>query len=310
MKEVIKVKNLYASYMKDNYVLRNITFNVPENTLYIVIGPNGSGKTTLFRTLVGILKPARGYVKVLEKDPYNDRSVKKVIGYLPEASRIYTSLSVQDNLMFFAKIYNVNNKKIKEILDLTGLTEYKNSISGSLSQGLRRRISLARALLHDPKILVLDEPFINLDLASLKIVRNLIRRLIEELKRTIILSTHRVEEIETLSYLVPKTKIRVLILRKGICMGVYTYEELWSRMKNVEVVIRFSPEYTSSVIEVLQVESIDVVEKYPGVIIIRANNMLRDVPKIVKSLSIIGVKVYEIKALRTPLEDVLELISN
>ncbi|MEM0239769.1 MAG: ABC transporter ATP-binding protein [Ignisphaera sp.] len=305
MSNAVEVGGLYVGYDRYNYVLQDISFDVPRNTICVVVGPNGSGKSTLFRTIVGVLRPAKGYVRVLGMDPCLD-DVKKLIGYLPEGSRVYPMLSVWENLEFFAKIYGVDLDRVNQVLEAMKLGSYRNKLAGSLSQGLRKRLALARAIMHSPEVLVLDEPFTELDIESLGIVRNIIREYIEVYGRTVILSTHRNEEIEMMSSLSPNMKL--VILKNGKLISTYTYDELRSHTRNVEVIIRFPSEQTDKAVAVLEMENIDIVEKHPGFIIVRVDNLLNDVPRIIKMLNAMNINVYEVKPLRTALESMLELL--
>ena len=304
---VIAVENLYAGYVRDNPVLHGLTFSVGKGNVFIVAGPNGAGKTTLFRVLTGILRPFRGSVEVMGRDPYTDPEARRFIGYLPEASRVYGVLTVEENLMFFANIYGVSRERVYEVMRLVGIEGYRSRRAEELSQGLRRRLSLAIALLHNPDILILDEPFKDLDVESSSIVREIIRGVSNEGK-TIVISTHRVEEIELMSYTVHESKMFVMGLSRGRCLGIYRYSDLRSMVKEVEVAIRVPREKVGLALATLRSMGVEILEYGERHIVVKALDPEKDVPRIVKELSDRGVEVLEIRALRTPLEKFIEIL--
>jgi len=165
VKYVVETSSLTKSY-GDIVAVDRLDFKVPEGEIYGLIGPNGAGKTTLIKILVGILRPDNGSAKVLGQSlPHH--GVMGKIGYMPQELAIYQDLSVEENLNFFARVYGVEGSRRDErvafALELVGLEEKASSLTMDLSGGMRHRLSLACALVHDPSVLFLDEPTVGVD---------------------------------------------------------------------------------------------------------------------------------------------------
>ncbi len=206
---MIEVRSVSAGYVGSD-VVKDISFSVDGGELYILIGPNGAGKTTVFRIAAGILPPTGGDVLIDGISIWERVEVRAKIGYLPEGERVYPDLTVFKNLQLFARIYRRDERRIVEILREFELYEYRDKMAGTLSRGLRKRLALARAMLHDPEILILDEPFSNLDVNSVMAIREKIVRMLEQGK-AILFSTHILDELYSFEGL----KCRVAVLKDG-----------------------------------------------------------------------------------------------
>lgn len=211
MEKVVSVKNL-TKVFGDIIAVSNISFDIFENEVFGLIGPNGSGKTTTQRMLSTILEPSSGKILFHHQKSgvlHHDK-IRKTIGYVPQGNCLYGDLTVFENLDLFSKAYDLNRekrlKKIKSLLNRLGLMTKKNALVRTLSGGFAKRTSIAAALVHEPKILFLDETTTGLDPNS----RYHLWDLIKELKKesTIILTTHYMDEVEKLCD-------RVLILSEG-----------------------------------------------------------------------------------------------
>ncbi len=161
----VSVQGLTFGYGALN-VLKRISLEVPAGEIFGILGANGSGKTTLIRLLVGLLKPESGGVSVLGRDPFATRSTR--VGYMPQLNALYEELSVDENLNFFARMYGMSNRSarrdaVESALRLVGLHGRRNDTILHLSGGMRQRLSLAIALVHSPRLLLLDEPTVGLD---------------------------------------------------------------------------------------------------------------------------------------------------
>lgn len=185
-------------HFKENHVLKEISFSVDEGEIFGFLGPNGAGKTTTIKILTNQLLPSGGEIKLFGK---NIRSLKnnifKDIGVLSDNSGVYERISVYENLKVFADIHNINKKEIDILLEKVNLIDHKKKIVKKLSRGMKQRLTLARTLIHKPKLLFLDEPTSSLDPGT----SNEIHKLLEELKQegtTIFLTTHRMEEADKL----------------------------------------------------------------------------------------------------------------
>ncbi len=203
----ISVASLTKVYGEQKAV-DNISFSAEPGVLGF-LGPNGAGKSTTMKILTGFIPQTSGKASVcgfdVETQPLE---VKRSIGYLPESNPLYTDMYVRESLAFIANIHQIPNpeKRINEIIELTGLTPEKYKKIGQLSKGYRQRVGLAQAILHDPQVLILDEPTSGLDPNQLIGIRQLIRDLGKT--KTIILSTHIMQEVEAVCD-------RVVIINKG-----------------------------------------------------------------------------------------------
>ena len=198
---ILEVSQLRKTYGKKQ-ALQDVTFSLKEGSSFGFLGPNGAGKSTTMKILTGIVKADSGEVKLFGKEVTNDAdAVSKYIGYVPQDITLYEKLSAYDNLDFFGQTYGVRGNELKrrihEVLEKTGLIERAKDEVRTFSGGMKRRINIAAAMLHRPKLLILDEPTVGIDPQS----RNHIFEMIRELNKegvTIIYSTHYMEEVEVL----------------------------------------------------------------------------------------------------------------
>ena len=198
-------------------VLRDISFRIGEGEVVGFLGPNGAGKTTTMRILAGALDYQSGSAKICGVEVAdNPLETKKNVGYLPEQNPLYTDMYVREYLNFVAETYRLGNekqKRVEEMIDLVGLRPEIRKKIGQLSKGYRQRVGLAQALIHNPKVLILDEPTTGLDPNQLVEIRNLIKEIGKN--RTVLFSTHILQEIEAVCN-------RVIIINKGEIVADYT----------------------------------------------------------------------------------------
>jgi ABC-2 type transport system ATP-binding protein len=197
---VIEVTNLKKSYGPIE-ALRGVSFNIAEGEIVGLLGPNGAGKTTIIKTLTGYLQPDEGTVMVNGLDVLDHtREIQAQIGYLPETAPLYPELTIQTYLQMIADLRQVPEEEkllqLSEAVYATGLQEHLTRPIGELSKGFRQRVGLAQAILHKPKLLILDEPTIGLDPTQIVEIRHLIQRLSQH--STVLFSTHILSEVEAL----------------------------------------------------------------------------------------------------------------
>lgn len=184
-----------------------VSFKLTKGEIVGFLGPNGAGKSTMMKILTTYLSPSEGIASVNGFSTESDvQAVRKSVGYLPEHNPLYLEMYVREYLQFNADIYKVSKNRIQEVIDLTGLAPEAHKKISQLSKGYRQRVGLATALLHDPEVLILDEPTTGLDPNQLLEVRNLIKSIGKE--KTILMSTHIMQEVEAICD-------RVIIINKG-----------------------------------------------------------------------------------------------
>lgn len=207
---MIEVEGLNKSY-GDVQALRDVSFKIGEGEIIGLLGPNGAGKTTIIKTLTGYLQPDSGQVIVDGLDVLTQtQEVQARIGYLPENAPLYPELSVQAYLQMMAELRQIPpddiRQKLSDAVYATGLREHLTRPIGQISKGFRQRVGLAQAILHQPRLLILDEPTVGLDPTQIVEIRSLIRRLAQN--STVLFSTHILPEVEALCN-------RVIILING-----------------------------------------------------------------------------------------------
>ena len=222
---MIEVKNL-TKYYGDFPAVEDVSFRVEKGEILGFLGPNGAGKTTTMRILTGFLPASSGTATIAGYDVFNNSlEVRRRIGYLPETVPLYTDMTVHDYLHFCASIRGVERKRIPrridDVIGICRLEEYYDSLIGKLSKGFRQRVGVAQAIIHEPEVLVLDEPTIGIDPRQVAETRHLITNLGKD--HTIILSTHILPEVSMVCK-------RVIIIDEGKVVAVDTPENLSSRL--------------------------------------------------------------------------------
>jgi len=201
--EVEEISKLYGNQQ----ALKNISFSIKNGEIVGFLGPNGAGKSTLMKILTGYISPSNGSAKIEGLEIAKHKmDIQKMVGYLPEHNPLYLEMFVREYLHFSAKTHHINKEQIEKVIHLTGLTPEANKKIGELSKGYRQRVGLANALLHNPKVLILDEPTTGLDPNQLIEIRELIKNIGKD--KTIFLSTHIMQEVEAICD-------RVIIIKKG-----------------------------------------------------------------------------------------------
>ena len=202
----IKVSSVTKVY-KNQKALNNVSFSADKGQIIGFLGPNGAGKSTMMKILTGFIKPNSGAVFVDEINVLeNPIEAQKVIGYLPEQNPLYTDMYVREYLQFQASIFKIDKNEIEKCIEKVGLTAEAHKKISQLSKGYKQRVGLAAAILHNPKVLILDEPTTGLDPNQLVEIRALIKELGKD--KTVLFSTHIMQEVEAVCD-------RVIIIKKG-----------------------------------------------------------------------------------------------
>lgn len=261
------LKNLFASEKKQKEAVKNINLKIEEGELIGFLGPNGAGKTTTLKMLSGILTPTSGEVKVLGYEPIKRQKEYQMqfAFVMGQKSQLWWDLPPMESFLLNKKIYEVSDedfeKNLSEMVDLLDVGEIVNKQVRQLSLGERMKCELIAALLHNPKVLFLDEPTIGLDVVAQKNIRDFIRKYNEERKTTIILTSHYMEDIEQLCK-------RIVIIDLGKIIFDGQLEDLISKyVTNKKVTIHFEQEVARSEIEkfgkVVEFDSLKVAFEVP-----------------------------------------------
>jgi len=226
----IEVNAISKSYGTQK-ALDNISFSIKKGEIVGFLGPNGAGKSTLMKILTTYITADEGSALVNGNDvSMQQKAVQKSIGYLPEHNPLYLDLYVKEYLEFNADVYKVPKSRIQEVIDLTGLTSESHKKIGQLSKGYRQRVGLANALLHNPEVLILDEPTTGLDPNQLVEIRNVIKNVGKD--KTVFLSTHIMQEVEAICD-------RVIIINNGKIVTDKKLDKLISAEKEQIIEVEF-----------------------------------------------------------------------
>lgn len=255
---VVSIDNLYVNYGKVKAV-RGISLEIPKGEVYGFIGPNGAGKSSTIKVLATLLTDFHGRVRIngisVARHP---QAIREMIGYMPDFFGVYEDLTSKEYLHFFAAAYRIPRAKrkgiIDDVLELTSLTHKVNDPVDSLSRGMKQRLALARVLLHDPDLLLLDEPASGLDPRARIEIRELLRAL-KEMGKTILISSHILHELSQLC-----TRIGIIEMGQMVAQG--SLEDIYRQIKLMRVVHVQLTEADESQInrirELPGVESVDV----------------------------------------------------
>ncbi len=202
----LKISGLTKKF-GEQIALNDININIANNEIIGLLGPNGAGKSTLMKSITGVLKIDEGEILLDEKNiSENEIESKKKIGFLPENNPLYNEMYVKEYLQFVANLHNIKKERVEQVIDLVGITPEKSKKIGQLSKGYKQRVGLAQAILHEPDLLILDEPTNGLDPNQIVEIRNVIKEIGKA--KTVILSTHIMQEVEALCS-------RVILIHQG-----------------------------------------------------------------------------------------------
>jgi ABC-2 type transport system ATP-binding protein len=285
----------------------NVTLHVEKGEVFGFLGPNGAGKTTTIRMLTCLISKTGGEATVGGyniANPDDCLKIRKMVGILPENVGLYESLSAYRNLDFYGQLYEVPEAKrrenIERLLKALGIWERREDAAGTFSKGTKQKIAIARALIHDPQVLFLDEPTANLDPEASKTVRDFIVELKKE-KRTIFLNTHNLNEAERLCD-------RIAIL-KGKLIAVDSPRNLERSLYNRKTIIHLDQISDPILAAVKKLSVVKAVRPSDNKLILDMDNPEQDNPEVVRSIVMAGGNIQYVTELRSTLEDVyLKLI--
>ncbi len=223
--EVINVSKKFKEGKKEFYALKNVSLKIEKKEIFALLGPNGSGKTTLINIILTILIPENGNISIFGKNPFKEKEVLTKLNYV-SADKPYSSLKVRNYLLSYAKIYGVNREKVNFLIEEFKLKDLENSKCWSLSTGELTRVNLAKAMLNDPKLLILDEPTFGLDPKT----KNEIHKYLKKLNKsglTIFFASHDMSEVERLAE-------KVAFIKNGKILEVKKKNDILKKYGNLE----------------------------------------------------------------------------
>ncbi len=283
----------------------HLNFEVREGEVFGLLGPNGAGKTTTVRMLACLIAPSEGSATVGGYDISRDSlQVRQIVGILTENPSLYERLTAYENLDFFAEAYGLSDlqekrSRIRELLEFFDLWTRRDSRVATFSKGMQQKLAIARALVHQPPILFLDEPTAGLDPESSKGIRDLMKRLSQHEKHTILLCTHNLEDAEKLCS-------RVMIINRGKSVIVGSPDELRDKIAGQPVlqvtVKKLNREIIEAVKNLKQVKELDV-DNSTSRMRITLDDVRSTTPEVVRNIVYAGGKVLSVNALRPSLEE-------
>ena len=280
-------------------VLNGISFEVKEGEIFGYLGPNGAGKTTTMRIILGLLKPTTGEALVRGRNVGSDEELRKSVGVVLENDGLYERLTAYDNLEYYAQLYDVSDRKgrIKELLEFVGLYERRNEKMGEFSRGMKRKLALARSLIHEPDLLFFDEPSAGLDPEAQRMVRDLILRLSKEEKRTVFLNSHDLDEVQRIC-------TSIAILHRGAIKAYDSVENVRRAFsKSVFALAVAREEDAESALDLIQsLDYVSTCERDNAWITVTLKE--KSASTLLSTLVRKGIKVEELKKLEKSLEDV------
>ncbi len=242
--KIVEVKKLVKNY-GDFCAVKDVSFDVYQNDVFGFLGPNGAGKSTTIRTVLSLISPTSGTIKLFGKSLTDNRNyILSKIGCIVEKPDFYKYLSAQKNLELFARISGsaITKKRISELIDFVGLAgREKDKISG-FSHGMKQRLGIAQTLLHDPDLIILDEPTTGLDPQGIIDIRNLILKLKNEKNKTVIISSHILSEIELIAN-------RMIIINKGKTIVQGDVAEL---LNSQEIIVSFKIDNVEKAVQLIK----------------------------------------------------------
>lgn len=291
----IQISNVSKKY-GDNVAVNGISFEIGKGELFGLLGPNGAGKSTTISMMTGLLSPTGGDIFLNGKSVVkNPMAARKILGLVPQEIALYPTLTAKENLQFWGKMYNLSGKHLKQrvdaVLQIAGLEDRKNERIDSYSGGMKRRINIAAALLHQPEILIMDEPTVGIDPQSRNHILESVKQLNQE-GMTVIYTSHYMEEIEYLCN-------RIGIVDHGKLIAIGEKENLKQSIKDEEKIILELSMVTPIIVEKLKklpcVEQIQVDDNQVTILSKESKDLIANiVTEITKmNVKILGMKVEE-----------------
>lgn len=300
MAKTIDARNLTRIF-GDTTAVDNISFSVGEGEIFGLLGPNGAGKTTTIRMLCCLISPTSGSA-IIEDYDTTDRegamNIRRMIGLVPDNVGLYETLSAYDNLEFFGKMYELQDRQrrenIEKYLKLVDLWDKRDRAIGSFSKGMKQKVAIVRALIHDPKVLLMDEPTVNLDPEAAKGIRDLILRLRKD-GRTVLINTHNLDEAQRIC-----DRIGVL---KTKLIAVDTPQNLERAISGTQTVVVLE-EVNDDILSAIKAVNPKDIKRDGNKLIIDVSDPEKETPVIINAIVSAGGKVISANRIGASLEEV------
>ena len=301
---MIEVQSLTKKF-NGRTVLNEINFQVKEGGVFGYLGPNGAGKTTTMRIILGLLKPTTGKALVWGQNLGENKELRKKVGVLLEDDGLYPRISASENLDYYAQLYRIPDRaqKVASLLQFAGLSDRKNDKVGKFSKGMKRKLALARAIIHEPSVIFLDEPSAGLDPEAQKMVRDLILQLSGEERITIFLNSHDLDEVQRICS-------KIAILQRGEIKAYDTIDNLRGKFTKpvVEITLPNNGEVGKALGLVSALDYVADCNRHDdGITVTLSKSEMSS--RLLSFLVEKGVKVEEIKRVSKSLDDIyLEIV--
>lgn len=298
---IIKVSNITKRF-NDKLVLDNISFSIEEGEIFGLIGPNGAGKSTLINIMTTLVEATNGTVEI---GSYNIKThpiqAKSLIGLVPQELALIEEMTAYDNLQFFGSLYGLSRKllkeRIEEALAVTGLTQHKKEKVKKFSGGMKRRLNIAAAIMHHPKILIMDEPTVGVDPQSRNHIFEFTRRICKEQNTTVIYTSHYMEEIEELC-----SKVFIIDLGKEIAYG--TKEQIKALSgEQTKVIFKLNDSSAELLLQLKQLTGVLAIDEVPNQVSLTVNSEFK-LTNAISLLEAAHIELHSISYEQPRLEDI------
>ena len=301
MNDIITLEHVNKELGK-RQILKDVTMAVKQGDIFGYLGPNGAGKTTTIRIILGLLAATSGKVSLLGQDVQVDK-VRKKIGFVLEADGLYDNLTASENLLYYARLYDIPQpaQKVEKVLKQVGLSERARDKVATYSKGMRQRLALARAIVPDPEILVLDEPTAGVDPTGQIEIRQLMLDMIQKEHKTILLSSHNLDEVQRICN-------RIALIHKGQIRLYGELEQFKREMGQGGLVIETTETVPAAILdELLKLQDVSVREQKDHALILNIGKNV-EVSDIITLFASRGVKIEQVKKQEASLEDMYTAI--
>jgi ABC-2 type transport system ATP-binding protein len=301
MDDIISLEHVNKE-LSGRSILKDVTLAVKQGDIFGYLGPNGAGKTTTIRIILGLLVANSGKVTMLGQDVRIDK-VRKKIGFVLEADGLYDNLTAYANLIYYARLYDIPKpaQKVDKMLKLVGLADRAQDKVGAYSKGMRQRLALARAMAPEPEVLILDEPTAGVDPTGQIEIRQLMLDMIHKEKKTILLSSHNLDEVQRICN-------RIALIHKGQIRLYGELEQFKREMGQGGLVIETAEIVPPTTLDELQkLPDVSVREQKDGVLILNVGKNV-EVSTIINLFASRGVKIEQVKKQEASLEDMYTAI--